>query len=136
VLDYLRLSEDGYEEEGGGDALNLTVDARKSKELAANAGLTVGADLWGMQARDKAWFRLEAEGGWRELLTSDLGKTVAQYGDGQEFTLTPDGRDSGWFARARALGGDGSYKITGEVGLEEQFGQIGYSLRASLRFGW
>lgn len=47
-----------------------------------------------------------------------------------------DGRDSGWFARARALGGDGSYKISGAVGLEEQFGQVGYCLRASLRFGW
>lgn len=136
VLDYLRLSEDGYEEEGGGDALGLTVEGRSSEELALNAGLTVGADLWGMQARDKAWFRIEAEGGWRQLLTSDLGETVARYGDGDEFTLTPESRDSGWFARARALGGDGSYKIAGEVGLEQQFGQIGYSLRASLRFGW
>lgn len=136
VLDYLRLSEDAYEEEGGVDALNLAVEARQSKELAVNAGLTVGADLWGMQARDKAWLRLEGEGGWRELLTSDLGETVAQYGGGQKFTLTPDGRDSGWFARARALGGDASYKIAGEVGLEEQFGQIGYSLRASFRLGW
>lgn len=136
VLDYLRLSEDGYEEEGGGDALNLTVEGRSSKELGLNAGIALGFDLWGMQARDKAWFRLETEGGWRELLTSDLGQTVARYGDGDEFVLTPDGRDSGWFARARALGGDGSYKIAGEVGLEEQFGQIGYNLRASLRFGW
>jgi hypothetical protein len=136
VLDYLRLSEDGYEEQGGGDALGLTVEGRSSKELALNGGLTVGADLWGMQARDTAWFRLEAEGGWRELLTSDLGATVARFGDGEEFTLVPDGRDSGWFARARALGGDGTYKIAGEVGLEEQFGQVGYSLRASLRFGW
>lgn len=136
VIDYLRLSEDGYEEEGGGDVLNLTVKDRSSKELGLNAGLALGFDLWGMQARDKAWFRLETEGGWRELLASELGETVAQYGDGDEFVLTPEGRDSGWFARARALGGDGSYKIAGEVGLEEQFGQIGYSLRASLRFGW
>lgn len=136
VLDYLRLTEDGYEEEGGGDALNLTVEGRASKELGLNAGMTIGFDLWGMQARDKAWFRIETEGGWRELLTSDLGQTVARYGDGDEFILTPEDRDSGWFARARALGGDGSYKIAGEVGLEEQFGQIGYSLRASLRFGW
>jgi hypothetical protein len=136
VLDYLRLSEDGYEEEDGGDALNLTVEGRSSKELGLNAGIALGFDLWGMQSRDKAWFRLETEGGWRELLTSDLGKTVARYGDGDEFVLTPEGRDSGWFARARALGGDGSYKVAGEVGLEEQFGQIGYSLRASLRFGW
>jgi hypothetical protein len=136
VVDYLRLKEDGYTEAGGGNALNLTVDARSSKEVGVNGGLTVGVDMWGMQARDRGWFRLEAEGGWRELLTSDLGATRARYNNGAQFTLNPDGRDSGWFARARALGGDGSYKIAGEVGLEEQFGNIGYALRASLRFGW
>lgn len=136
TIDYLRLSEDGYEEEGGGDALNLTVEGRNSKEVGVNAAVALGADLWGMQARDSVWFRLEGEGGWRELLTSDLGETVARYGDGDPFTLTPEGRDSGWFARVRALGGDGSYRISGELGLDEQFGQIGYSLRASLRFGW
>ena len=136
MLEYLRLSEDGYEEEGGGDALNLTVEGRTSKEMAVNAGVALGVDMWGMQARDDVWFRLEGEGGWRELLTSELGETVARYGDGDEFVLTPEGRDSGWFARVRALGGDGSYRIAGELGLEEQFGQIGYSLRASLNFGW
>lgn len=136
TIDYLRLSEDGYEETGGGDALNLTVEDRSSKELALNAGLALGVDLWGMQARDSTWFRLEGEGGWRELLTSDLGATIARYGDGEQFVLTPEGRDSGWFTRVRALGGDGSYRIAGELGLEEQFGQVGYSLRASLRFGW
>ncbi len=136
VVDYLRLKEDGYAETGGGNALNLTVDARSSKEVAVNGGLAVGVDLWGMQARDRGWLRLETEGGWRELLTSDLGATRARYNTGTQFTLNPDGRDSGWFARARALGGDGSYTIAGEVALEEQFGQIGYGLRASLRFGW
>jgi hypothetical protein len=136
VVDYLRLKEDGYTETGGGNALNLTVDDRSGKEVGINGGVTLGVDLWGMQARDKVWLRLETEGGWRELLTSDLGATVARYNTGAQFTLNPEGRDSGWFARARALGGDGSYKIAGEVGLEEQFGNIGYSLRASLRFGW
>lgn len=136
VVDYLRLNEDGYEETGGGDALNLTVEGRSSKEVGINGAVAVGVDMWGMQSRDTGWFRLEAEGGWRELLTSDLGVTRAAYGEGAQFTLTPEGRDSGWFARARALGGDGSYKIAGEVGLENQFGNIGYSLRASVRFGW
>lgn len=136
VIDYLRLKEDGYTETGGGNALNLTVEDRSSKEVGVNGGVTVGVDLWGMQARDRGWLRLETEGGWRELLTSDLGATRARYNTGTQFTLTPEARDSGWFARARALGGDGSYKIAGEVGLEEQFGNIGYSLRASIRLGW
>lgn len=136
VIDYLRLKEDGYTEAGGGPALNLTVEDRASKEIGINGAVAVGADLFGMQARDRGWLRIEGEGGWRELLTSDLGATVARYNTGTQFTLTPEGRDSGWFARARMLGGDGSYKIAGEVGLEEQFGNIGYSLRASIRIGW
>lgn len=136
VIDYLRLSEDGYEETGGGDALNLTVDGRTSEEVGLNAGIAVGADLFGMRARDESWIRIEAEGGWRELLSSTLGATIAQYGDGDAFTLTPDARESGWFARLRGLGGDGSYKIVGEAGLEEQFGNVGYAFRASLRFSW
>lgn len=136
VVDYLRLKEDGYTETGGGNALNLTVEDRASKEVGVNGAVAVGADMWGMQARDRGWLRIEAEGGWRELLTSDLGATRARYNTGAQFTLTSEGRDSGWFARARMLGGDGSYKIAGEVGLEEQFGNIGYSLRASIRLGW
>ncbi len=136
VVDYLRLKEDGYTETGGGNALNLTVEGRSNKQVGINGAVTVGADLWGMQARDRGWFRLEAEGGWRELLSSDLGATRARYNDGAWFTLDPESAGSGWFARARALGGDGSYRISGEVGLEEQFGNIGYALRASLRFGW
>jgi len=136
VIDYLRLKEDGYTEAGGGTALNLTVEDRASKEVGVSGAVAVGADLFGMQARDRGWLRIEGEGGWRELLTSDLGATRARYNTGQQFTLNADGRDSGWFARARMLGGDGSYKIAGEVGLEEQFGNIGYSLRASIRFGF
>ncbi|WP_285711632.1 autotransporter domain-containing protein [Erythrobacter oryzae] len=136
VIDYLRLKEDGYTEAGGGTALNLTVEDRASKEVGISGALAVGADLFGMQARDRGWLRIEGEGGWRELLTSDLGATRARYNTGTQFTLNPEGRSGGWFARARALGGDGSYKIAGEVGLEEQFGNIGYSLRASIRFGF
>ena len=136
VIDYLRLKEDGYTEAGGGTALNLTVEDRASKEVGINGAVAVGADLFGMQAQDRGWLRIEGEGGWRELLTSDLGVTRARYNTGTQFTLTPDDRDGGWFARARVLGGDGSYKIAGELGLEEQYGNIGYSLRASIRIGW
>jgi hypothetical protein len=136
VVDYLRLKEDGYTETGGGNALNLTVENRASKEVGINGALAVGFDLYGMQARDRGWLRIETEGGWRELLSSDLGATRARFNTGTQFTLNPEGRDGGWFARGRVLGGDGSYKIAGEAGLEERFGNIGYSLRASLRLGW
>lgn len=136
VVDYLRLKEDGYTETGGGNALNLTVDARSSKQVGINGALAVGADLFGMQRNDRGWLRIEAEGGWRELLTDDLGDTRARYNTGTPFTLASEGGGSGWFARARVMGGSGSYRIGGEAGLEDQFGNLGYSLRASLRVGF
>lgn len=136
VVDYLRLKEDGYTETGGGNALNLTVDARSSKQVGINGALAVGADLFGMQRNDRGWLRFEAEGGWRELLTDDLADTRARYNTGTPFTLAGEGGGSGWFARTRLMGGNGSYRIGGEAGLEDQFGNIGYSLRASLRIGF
>ncbi len=136
VLDYLSLKESGYAESGGGEALNLTVAARESEELGANFGMAGGVDLFGMKGHDDFWTRIEAEGGWRELLSSDLGRTTAHYADGEDFVLLPEQRDSGWFARLRGFGGDGFYTIGGEVGAEEQFGNIGYNFRASLRFSW
>lgn len=136
VIDYLRLKEDGYAETGGGTALNLTVDDRASKQVGINGSLTVGADLFGMQRGDRNWLRFETEGGWRELLTDDLGDTRARYNTGTPFTLAAEDGGNGWFARARLMGGNGSYRIGGEVGLEEQFGNIGYALRGSIRIGF
>ena len=146
TLDYVRLKEKGYTETGTAsvagsedatpDALLLTVADRTSDELGLNAGMAVGVDMFGMKARDSSWFRLEAEGGWREVLSGALGATTARYGDGDEFTLLPEQRGSGWFARLRGFGGSGLYTIGGEAGLEERNGKTGYQLRASLRFGW
>lgn len=136
VLDYLSLQESAYVENGGGDALNLTVGERESEELGLNLGMAAGVDLFGMKSHDTIWTRIEAEGGWRELLSSKLGVTTAHYGDGDDFSLLPEQRESGWFARLRGFGGDAFYTIGGELGVEEQFGKIGYNFRASLRFGW
>ena len=36
AIEYYNLSEDSYQEEGGGEALDLAVDERKSDELAVN----------------------------------------------------------------------------------------------------
>ncbi|MBB3035434.1 autotransporter outer membrane beta-barrel domain-containing protein [Alteriqipengyuania lutimaris] len=134
TIDYIRLSEDGYVETGGGDALDLTVEERTSDELAINAGSAVGFDLLGMRRGDDNWLRIEVEGGWREILSGELGATTARFGDGDAFTLTPDARTSGWFARLRGVGGDAFYTIAGELSAEERNEQIGYALRASLRF--
>ncbi|MEM6909868.1 MAG: autotransporter outer membrane beta-barrel domain-containing protein, partial [Pseudomonadota bacterium] len=137
TFDYLDLTEDAYTEVGDREAFELSVEERSSDELGMNLALALGADLFGMQRRDDFWLRLEAEGGWREILAGDLGETTARFGESDDaFTLRPEDNDGGWFARLKAYAGDGGYLIGGEVGAEEQFGEVGYSVRATLRFGW
>jgi hypothetical protein len=133
-IEYYRLSEDGYEEEGGGAALDLTVDDRTSDELAVNA-LLVGGFEWGGYRPDDSFFRLEVEAGRRQIVGGSLGETTAHFADGDDFTLEPEDRDSGWVGRLRGIGGGYGFRIAGEVGAEEREEKVGLSARASLVLG-
>lgn len=132
-LDYVRLTENAHTETGGGNALNLTIDKRSGSELAAEGGLTLGADLSGMSRRDGNWLRVEMEGGWREVLDGKLGSTTARFGTGPSFTLDPEQTSGGWYGRLRALGGTGDFQLGGELGAEDTNGKVGLSLRGTLR---
>lgn len=134
MVDYVKLSEDGYAETGAGDALALTIAERSSDELGVSLGSAAGFDLFGMGRGDRFWMRVEVEGGWREILAGELGATTARFGDGESFTLLPEQHASGWFARLRGQGGDESYTVTGELSLEERNSEIGYALRGSINF--
>ncbi|AKH44133.1 hypothetical protein FHS61_001452 [Altererythrobacter atlanticus] len=136
TVDYARLDEDGYTDTGGGEALDLMVDSRKSDEFAVNGGLTLGVDFTGTGRRDRNWFRIEGEGGWREIVDGSLGATTARFEDGEDFTLDADELESGWYARLRALGGSESYQLSGELGAEDRMGETAYSLRGSLRMAF
>lgn len=145
-IDYLRLKEDGYQETGGqvppsgtgtpAGGLNLTVDSRKSDEMAVNGGLTVGVDFLGMRARDENWIRLETEGGWREIVSGGIGATTARFEGGAPFTLEADQAKSGWFGRARLIGGTGGFKVGGEFSAEDRNGRTDLALRGSVSIGW
>ena len=107
TIEYYKLKEDGYSETGGGDAIDLTVQSRDSKESAANALLTLGYDLMRVDPEgDGGWARFELEGGRRELLSSSLGNTVAAFKNGTPFTLAAEERTSGWRGGLRVLGGN------------------------------
>lgn len=134
IVDYVRLDEDGYEETGGGDALDLVIDDRTSDELGLNLATALGFDLFGMSRGDDLWARIEAEGGWREILAGELGGTTARFGEGASFTLLPDQSSSGWFARLRGQAGDEAYTVSGELSVEERNDKVGYGLRASINF--
>ena len=133
-IEYYRLNEDGYEEEGGGSALDLSVDERTGDELAVN-GLIITGFEWGAYRPDEGYFRIELEGGRRQIVGGSLGKTTARFEDGEEFTLTPEDRTSGWVGRIRGIGGNSSFRIAGEVGAEEREHKVGLSARASLVLG-
>jgi outer membrane autotransporter protein len=144
TLDYVTLDEDGYSETGGGDALDLTVDGRKSDELGGNAGVAVGLDFlgrggpgsWLRGGPANRWFRVEAEGGWREVVGGSIGATTARFDGGTPFTLEADQADSGWFARLRAVGGGSIFELGGEVGAEQRNGNTGLSMRGTVRIGF
>ena len=134
-VDYVRLKEDGHTDQGGGDALNLTVDARNSSELGANGGLTLGIDFKGGARSDDTWLRLETEGGWREILSGGVGDTTARFKDGTPFTLQGDSATSGWYARLRMFGGSAGFTVGGELGAEDRHDHVDLSLRATMRIG-
>jgi hypothetical protein len=131
-IDYHRLNEDGYTEKGGGKALDLTVDKRKSDELSGEAALALGV-VFG--EADAGWFQAELEGGRREILSGGLGATTARFADGKPFTLTPEERTSGWLARLRGVGGTEYFRLAGELSGEEQQGRAAVAARVTLQIG-
>jgi hypothetical protein len=134
-IEYYRLREGAHQESGGGDALDLTVAARTSDELALNGLLTLGAEF-GARRADEDYLALEVEGGRRQILSGSLGKTVASFGDGTPVTLEPEERQNGWLGRLRALYGSPSFRLSGEVGAEEREERVGISGRLGLNFGF
>lgn len=134
-IEYYSLSEDGYQEEGGGEALDLAVDERKSDELAVTGLLIAGFELGALE-QDEGYFRFEAEAGRRQIVGGSLGKTSARFADGETFVLTPEERQSGWVGRVRAIGGDSAFRVAGEVGAEEREEKLGISARASIAMGF
>lgn len=135
TVDYVKLDEDGYTDKDGG-GLNLVVEDRKSDEFAVNGGLALGVDFTGNRRGDANWFRIEGEGGWREIVGGSLGSTTAKFAGGTPFTLDPEQRESGWYARLRAKGGSEMFEMGGEVGAEDRHGSPAISIRGSLRLGF
>lgn len=134
AVDYFKLKEDGYQETGGGDALDLKVLSRDSDELAVSGTVAVGLDFGGLDQYD-GWTRFEIEGGRRLIVSGTLGSTTASFKNGTPFTLVPDDRTSGWVGRLRGIAGNSAFQVAGEMSAEEQQSHIGWAFRASLRVG-
>jgi len=126
-LDYLRLREGAYAESGGGEAIDLAVDARTSSRLSGFAGLTLAA---GFGDEASSWGP-ELTVGWRQNASQSLGATIARFkAGGDSFTLAPETPDGGGLSARVALKGEnggGAYAI--EAGAERQGGLSTYELR-------
>lgn len=134
AVDYYKLTEKGYTETGGGDALDLTVLGRDSDELAVSGTVALGLEFGGEDQYD-GWTRFEIEGGRRQIVGGSLGTTTASFKDGTPFTLVPGDRTSGWVGRIRGMAGNSGFQFGGELSAEEQQSRVAWAFRASLKVG-
>jgi hypothetical protein len=92
AMDYLGLNEQGYSETGGGQGFDIAVAGRNSHRVTGKAELTLG-HVWGKDA----WLRSELTFGYIDVLSGNVGTTVANFiGGGSPFSLSPDDTQGGW----------------------------------------
>ncbi|MDB5425123.1 MAG: autotransporter [Phenylobacterium sp.] len=128
-LDYLRLSEGGYQEKGGGTGFDLKVDQRKGDLLTGQALVALG---W--QFGDEYWWRPELKAGWRQRLAGDAGRTTASFQGGEAFTLDPETAfKGGAVARLGLVGGTGQLYVGINAGATVDHDYSEYDLRGTIR---
>ena len=129
-LDYLRLSEDGYQEKGGGTGLDLKVDDRKGELLTGQALMAIGYQF----GTDESWWRPELKAGWRQKLAGDAGRTTARFQGGEAFTLDPEALfKGGAVARAGVVGGTEQLYVGVNAGATIDHDYSEYDLRGTIR---
>ncbi|MBL4616184.1 MAG: autotransporter domain-containing protein [Robiginitomaculum sp.] len=86
-LDYLRLTEEGYKETGGGVGLDLALDSRVSENLSATATFTVGRRF----GNERSWWSPRLRAGIRNDMIGDPTITSARFvGFNDRFSLTEE----------------------------------------------
>jgi hypothetical protein len=133
ALTYVYLNEQGYEEEGGGVAIDYEADSVGSQRLWADVGLEFSGRLR-MGARTTVAPRLYA--GWRaNVLDEEAERTFRVVSTGDEFTLTDEPLGDGGPVIGLGVDATNGYS-TFTLGYEGEFGdQVErHSLNASVRF--
>lgn len=107
TLDYFLLKEGDRTETGGGDAVNLAIDERSSSQIAAFAGVSVGAKF-GMKG-DFRWGP-ELTAGWRQVSGDGADATTARFvSGGSAFTIASPELSGGGAVVRLALRGQSEY---------------------------
>lgn len=137
VLEWHRLSEDGYVESGGGEAIDLTVAKRTSSSLNAFTTVALSYAL-GTRHSDYRPLTFELEAGRRTNISGKPGATTANFTDedgvaADPFTIRADPVDDAWIGEARFLAGGWDYLWKISAGAEKATNSdISYSARVSL----
>lgn len=135
IVDYFWLKENSYEEDGGGEAIDLDVDSRTSSAATITTSLTA-AYRFGRRLKGGTALTFELEAGQRGVLLNDLGSTTAVFQNEDEdaipFTISGGTVKRSNLLEARVLGGgfDFVWKLSGRA--EQYDGKTSYAARASL----
>lgn len=132
-LDYVRMHQQGYGEEGGGAGVDLQVDAASASQLSGTGALSLG-----MEFGDSFRWGPELTVGRRELISGKAGATVGRFVDGgADFSLSPEAIDkSTTIMRAGFRGAGLGALVTVDGGLERAGPYKQWDVRAVARFAF
>jgi hypothetical protein len=133
AITYARLHEQGYDETGGGANFDLSVDGRDSDELAAVGKVALGVHLGKQETEDSIVGNVEIEGGRREILAGSIGATTARFTGGNDFTVLPEDRTSGYLGGVNASLGSSTFRFVAGVNAEQRDGYRSVSGQLGLR---
>lgn len=130
--DYVYLGEDGRTERGGGEAIDLAIDERTGQQLAAFAGVALGATFGDPEAM--LW-RPEVTAGYRALTGDGAGATTARFvSGGPAFTLdAPELDDGAMVVRLGVRGLSRHFDLALEGGGELRGDYQAYDARVTAR---
>ncbi|QTC89870.1 autotransporter outer membrane beta-barrel domain-containing protein [Brevundimonas goettingensis] len=127
------LTEGSRTESGGGDAFDLIVDGREGSISSATAAVRIGYGFG-----QDGFIRPELKLGWKQILASDGGETIARYASGgSEFSLISDLVEGGGPIAGLGLtvaNELGSFRISGDAQLLEDYVRYSLLLQATFRF--
>lgn len=130
-IEYFRFDEKGYEEEGGGDAMNLVVEDRLSDAANLNTRVVMRYALREGR-RGNLPFGIDVTAGRRTNLAGNFGDTTANFEDGEAFTLNGRPIENAWTASLGVSGGGYDFKWFATLTGERESDQTTFGLRAGL----
>jgi hypothetical protein len=132
-IDYVRVHQQGYEEEGGAAGVDLDIDSGGSSRLSGTGTLSLG-----MEFGDSFRWGPELTFGRREVFSGKAGATVGRFvGGGADFSLSPEAVDkSATVMRAGFKGSALGPLVTVDGGLETAGPYRQWDIRAVAKFAF